>query len=152
MPLATASLSFAQDQPRNIHFISHFFHGRGYHAAELNFANAKGTALSRLAQPAKEESRKLPKRIEAEASRHYGITLEVTRKEPQIRFNIEFSDHFSKSRGTAILGNLGDPIEHQHGRQGQLGISWPEEFTSSTCQEFVEVVARFLRGHSRLPS
>ena len=40
---------------------------------------------------------------------------------------------------TAITRNIGDPIHHQHGRFGQLGIAGAEQFTARAFQQVFAV-------------
>src|SRR5438477_1226725 len=121
--------------------VNHPFHGRQNLAAELQLAQAERAALAGLAEPGEEKAQHLPQRIEAEAARHHRIALEVAREEPQVGLHVELGPHPSLAVLAAVLRNLGNSLEHQHGRQRQLGIALAEQFTPPTGQEILVIVA-----------
>src|SRR5215212_3827757 len=61
--------------PLDFEAIDHVLHGRQHLAGKLEFAEAERAALARRAEPAEEESKQLPQRIEAKATRHHRIAL-----------------------------------------------------------------------------
>ena len=58
-------------------------------------------------------------------------------EEPQVRPDIQFGDDFSLAIGAAGVGNVVDPVEHQHGRQRKLGIARPEHIAMSAVDQFI---------------
>src|SRR5437764_1345110 len=89
---------------------------------EFYLADAERPSAARLAEPAEEETGQLPQRIEAEAAGHDRIALEVTGEEPEVRLHRQRRTHMPLAVRAAVLGNLGDPIAHQHRRQWKLRI------------------------------
>src|SRR4051794_10721259 len=105
-----------------VHAVDDLFHARQHLIRKLDLADAESAATAFEAEPAEVEAAKLPERIEAKAPRHDGIALEVTRKEPEVRPNLEFRADHALAVRTTRLADLRDTIEHQHGRQRKLGI------------------------------
>src|SRR5438067_1572023 len=73
--------------------IDYFFHRRQDLAGELDLAKPERAPSAGSSEPAQEEPEQLPERIEAQAPRHDGITLEMAVKEPQVRPKIEHRAH-----------------------------------------------------------
>ena len=118
-----------------------------HHAGKLDLADAKRAALAGGAKPAEEEADELPERIEPQAARHDRIALEMAGEEPQIGLHIEFSDDLALAVFTPGIGNMRDAVEHQHGRQGQLRIAGPEQFTAGASQQILVEKLRFPFRH-----
>src|SRR5580704_8393013 len=71
----------------------------------------------------------------------------MARKEPQIGFDGERRTHKTLAVGAAFLGDIGDAIEHQHGRERQLCIAGSEQLTASTCKKIFVFKARTAFRH-----
>ena len=91
----------------------------------VNFTSPTPSArpLPSAAHPAEEEADHLPQRVEAEAARHHRIVLEMAFEEPEIGLDVEFGLDLALAVPAALLGDLGDAVEHQHRRQRQLRIA-----------------------------
>ena len=70
----------------------------------------------------------------------------MTGEEPVIGADIQLCDHLTRSKSTALVRNMGDTVEHQHGWQGQLGITRAEQLCMTAFQQFTPVVALLLRS------
>ena len=66
--------------------------------------------------------------------------------EPLVRADIEFCDYFTLAKSTAPVRYMRDTVEHQHGWQGQLGITRTEQLCITTFQQFALVVTLLLRS------
>src|SRR6476646_6300517 len=115
-----AEHQFGAHHALEIDAVNDLLHRRQHLAGKLEFPEAERAALAGRAQPAEEKSDHLPKRIEAEAPRHHRITLEVAKEEPELRLHLEFGAHHAFAVLAALLGDLRNPVEHQHRRQRQL--------------------------------
>src|SRR5271168_2476783 len=92
--------------PLDVDAIDHFL-DRGLNlAGKLYFAEPERAALALTAGPAEEETDQLPQGVEAEAARHHRITLEMTRKKPQVRLHIELGAGEALAVPAALFGNL----------------------------------------------
>ena len=80
-------------------------------------------------------------RVEAEAARHDRIADEMAGEEPQVRLDVEFGADEALAEGAAGLADLGDAVEHQHRRVGQLGVARTEQLAAGAGQQFFIVVA-----------
>jgi hypothetical protein len=78
---------------------------------------------------------------EAEATRHHRIALEMTGEEPEVRLHVELGPDQALAVLSALLGDLGDAVEHQHGRQRQLR-ALAEQFATATGKQILKLVAR----------
>jgi len=130
----------AEDEAGDLNFIRHPLDKWRDHATQLDFADAERPPTAGLPQPAQEETRHLPQRIEPEAARHDRIALEVAAKEPEVGLDVEFSYDLAKPGSPTILGDFGDPIEHQHGWQRQLGIPRTEKLSTAAGQKILIAV------------
>ena len=59
-------------------------------------------------------------------------------EKPQVRANVEFGNHLSLAVSAAVLADPGDAVEHQHRRQGQLGIARTKHLAAGAGQQIVE--------------
>src|SRR5690606_15745743 len=106
----------------------------GHLAGELDLA-AKGTALAGLADPAEEEAGHLPDRVEPEAAGHDGIADEMALEEPQVGIDVEFGPDLTLVESAAGFVDMGDAVEHQHGRRRQARIHLTGQFTPAMRQQ-----------------
>ena len=145
-------IELAPEDALDVDAVDHLL-DRGQHLIdEFDFADAERPTAAGQAEPAEEEARQLPQRVEPEASRHDRIALEMATEEPQLRLDVELGAHFALAMGAAGLGDVDDAIEHQHRRQRQLRVSGAEQVAAAAGQEiFVgEMGAPF--GHARVDS
>jgi hypothetical protein len=63
-------------------------------------------------------------------------------KEPEVRHNIEFGKYLPLSVRTSVLTDMNNAIEHQHRRQWQLCVAWPEQFTMPALKQGLSVKTR----------
>src|ERR1700704_6305805 len=117
-------------------------------AGELHLAHAERTPVAGRSEPAQKEADELPQGVEAETARHHGVALEVAGEEPQVRLHVELGARHSLAVLAALLGNLGDPVEHQHRRQRKLW-SLGEHLAAAAGQELIIVEARWPIAHSK---
>jgi hypothetical protein len=61
----------------------------------------------------------------------------MTAKEPEPLLNIKFGSNEAFIEESPILTDGGNAIEHEHGRQRQLGVAGPEKLTMPTQQEII---------------
>jgi len=87
---------------------------------EFQFAYAESATFSSVAIPSEIESGKLPEGIESETTGHDRVTLEMTFEEPEVRFDIEFSDNLPFSISATVAIYFDNAIEHQHIWLGKL--------------------------------
>ncbi|MNP59410.1 hypothetical protein D3C76_1544050 [compost metagenome] len=85
--------------------------------------------------PAEEEADQLPHGVQAQAARHDRIAFEVASEEPQVRIDIQLGDQFTFAVLAAFFADMGDAIDHQHVRRGQLRITWAEQLTATAAQQ-----------------
>jgi hypothetical protein len=97
--------------------------------------------------PAEEEAGELPHGIEAEAAWHDRIADEMAGEEPEVAMDIEFGAGKSLVEFAAGLADLGDAVEHQHGRIGKLSIARAEQFAAGAGEQLLIIVAGFSCGH-----
>jgi hypothetical protein len=64
----------------------------------------------------------------------------VAFEEPQVRVDIELGAHQSAVERPAVVADIGDAVEHEHRRQGQLRIARTEELAPTTRQQCIVVV------------
>src|SRR5436190_17310390 len=131
-------LQLAQDHALQIDHVLHRLGGGNHHACEFDLAHAERAALAGRPEPAAKEAGQLPKRIEPQAPGHDGITLEVARPQPiqhGIAANIELGHDLALAVSAPRLRNAGDPIEHEHGRQRQLGVPAAEQLAATAGQQ-----------------
>ena len=120
---------------------------RRHHARELHLAGRQRAALAGLAQPAEEEAAHLPQRVEAEAAGHDRVADEMAGEEPEVAVDVEFGADIALVELAAALADLGDAVEHQHRRIGQLGVSGAEQLTAGAGQQILIGVAGLLFLH-----
>ena len=113
----------------------------------LTSPTPKCAALAGGAKPAEEKADELPERIEPQTTGHDRIALEMAGKKPEIGLHIEFGDDLALAVLTAGIGNMGDAVEHQHRRQGQLRIAGPEQFAAGASQQVLVEKIRFPFRH-----
>ena len=117
---------------------------------ELDLAAAQRPAAAGRAAPAEEETGHLPQRVEPEATRHHRVALEVAFEEPEVRSNVELGPHLAAIMAAASVVDAGDAVEHQHGRERQLGIAGAEKLAASAGEElFVGIGVLALRHQAR---
>ena len=88
----------------------------------------------------------------ASSPRQPGITgspCEVAFEEPQVRIDVEFGAHLAPIVAAAVGVDLGDAIEHQHGRQRQLGIAGTEQLAAPAGEQLVIGVGVLAIRHQR---
>ena len=119
----------------------------------LHLAHPQRTAPARRAEPAEKEARQLPQRIETQAAGHDRVALEMAGPEPiqrRIAGNLELGHDLALAVRAAGLGDAGDALEHEHRRQGQLGVAGAEQLAAAAGQQILVFVAR--SGARPLPS
>src|SRR5690606_27599918 len=126
-------------------------HAGRHHALELHCPGGQGHAASRFPEPAEKEARHLPQRIESQAARHHRIADEMAGEEPEIRLDFELRADESLVELAAGLADLGDAVEHQHWRRGQLGVAGAEQLAAGARQQVLVVKARFPFRHMMQP-
>ena len=119
--------------------VDHLLHRRDHHVGELDLADAERPAASRQPEPTEEEPGHLPQRVEAQAARHHRIALEMAAEKPEVGLDVEFRAHHPFAMRAAGLGDLGNPVEHQHGRQRQLRIAGAEQLAAPAGQQVLIV-------------
>src|SRR5207302_836016 len=97
-------------------------------------------AATLAAAPAQKETDQLPERVEAEASRHDRIALEVAAEEPKVRLHVEFSANEAPAIFTPGVGNFADTVEHQHRGQRQLCIARAKHLAAAAGQQILVFV------------
>ncbi|OIQ81744.1 hypothetical protein GALL_364890 [mine drainage metagenome] len=124
--------------------------GAGQHlAGELDFADAERATAPGRAHPAEEEADQLPHRVEAQASGHDRVVLEMTSEKPQIRPDVEFGTHLALAVMPAVVGDVGDAVHHQHLPQRQLGVARTKQTAVAAGHQFFVGVGG-LGFHGRL--
>src|SRR4029077_16076663 len=97
-------------------------------------------AAARAAGPAQEETDHLPHRIQAKATRHDRIILEMAAKKPEVRLHVELGPDEPLAIFPTGLGNFTDAVEHQHRRQRQLCVARAKQFAAGACQQILVFV------------
>ena len=102
------------------------------------------------AQPAEKKADQLPHRIQTQATRHNRITLKMAAEKPKIGRDIQFRLDTSLAVLATTVRDMADAVEHQHGRQRQLCVAGPEQFTAPALQQFLAIIAIFFvhKNHS----
>ena len=77
-------------------------------------------------QPTEKETDQLPQRVQTQTAGHDWIAFKMAVEEPEVRIDIELCDDFPFAVLSAAIADMGNAVEHEHGREGQLGITWPE--------------------------
>jgi hypothetical protein len=114
---ANAAIGDGQDQRTgdgafDLDVVGDFLGSRQYLPEEFYLARTERATAAWVALPAEEEADQLPHGVEAEATWHYRVTLEMTAKEPQIGVDIEFSDDLALTVLAASIADMGDAIDH----------------------------------------
>ena len=141
-----ADNQLAHDHPLQIDDIGDFPGGGQHHAGEFHFPHAQGAALALAAHPAQEKAHQLPQRVQPQAARHHRIALEMALEEPEIGMDIELGLDLALALGAARVADLGDAVEHQHGRQRKLGIAGAEHLAPGAFQQVFKGEMRFANG------
>jgi hypothetical protein len=119
-PVRNRKLELAQDHALQVDYILHG-PGRGNdHAGKFHLADAERPAFAGSTEPAQEEARQLPQRIEPQAARHHGVAFEVAGPQPVqhgVAPDLEFGDDLALAVRAACFRDAGDAVEHEHGRQ-----------------------------------
>ena len=108
---------------------------------EFDLAHAQSAATPFGAEPAEIEAAHLPQSIQTQTAGHDRIADEMATKKPQIGLDIEFGADQTLAMRAAGFGNFGNPVKHQHGRGGQLGIAGAEQFPAATGQQIIIGIA-----------
>src|SRR5690606_1197202 len=125
----------AIDGALDVQVVGNFLGGRQYLAEEFHFARAQRTASPGVALPAEEKSDQLPHGIQAQAAWHDRVAFKMATEEPQVWMNIELGNDFTLAVLAAVLGNVSDPVDHQHVRSGQLSITRAKQLTAAAKQQ-----------------
>ena len=70
--------------------------------SEFNLTDAERTATPRRARPSQKKPNHLPQSIKPKTPRHHRITLKMARKEPEVRFDIQFGNDLAFAVSAAI--------------------------------------------------
>ena len=89
---------------------------RQHLAEKLDLAGTQRAPMPGPALPAEEEAHQLPHRIQSKAAGHHRIGIEMAVKKPQAGSDIQLGLDVTLAMVAAILGDAGDPVEHQHRR------------------------------------
>ncbi len=113
------------DHTLDVQLVGDLFCGRKHRAVELDVP-AAGAALALVAFPSQEKALQLPQRVQAQATGHDWVVVEMAWKEPEVRRDIQLGAHLAFSEWAAIVSDCRDSVEHQHRRQWQLGVAFTE--------------------------
>jgi hypothetical protein len=113
----------------------------GHIAMEQAIADAQRPAAAGCAAPAQEEAHELPHGVQAQAAGHHRVALEVALEEPKRRVDVELGLDVALAELAAFRGDLRDAVEHQHRRQGQLGVARAEELAPPAGQQLFGIEA-----------
>src|SRR5471030_764362 len=138
----------AQDHALHMDVVGELLDGRHDHAGELHFTDTQSPATALRSHPAEEETRHLPQRVEAQASRHHRIALKVAGEEPQVGLHVEFGHDLALAVFAAGFVDLGDAVEHQHRRQWQLRVARSEQVALGALDQIFEGKAVLPVAHS----
>src|SRR5690606_11185950 len=125
----------AVDGALDVQVVSDFLRGGQHLAEEFHFAGAQGAATAAVTLPAEEEADQLPHGIQAKAAGHDRVAFEMAAEEPQIRMNIELGDDLALAVLAADIGDMGNPVDHQHVRRRKLRITWAEHLAAAAAQQ-----------------
>src|SRR5579863_5920643 len=117
--------------------IDHFLDGRNHHVGEFDLADSERPAATGQSEPTEEEAGHLPQCVKPEAARHYRIAFEMAAEKPKVGFDVEFGAHNSFAVRAAGFADLRNPVEHQHRRQRQLGVSGPEQLAARAGEQIL---------------
>jgi hypothetical protein len=120
---------------------------RSHLIGEFHLADAQRSTATRLAKPAQMKTGELPECVKPKAARHDRVTLKMAGKEPEIRLDIKLRPHMALAVDSAVLADGGNPVEHQHGWQRQLGIAGAEKLTATAGQKLIPGEAGAALGH-----
>jgi len=115
--------------------IGHLLGGRQNLTEELHLAGTQRASAAGVALPAEIKADQLPHGIEAEATGHDRIALEMTGEEPEIRVDIQFSNELALAVFAAHFADVNDAINHQHVRRRQLRITGPEQLAAAATKQ-----------------
>jgi hypothetical protein len=71
-------------------------------------------------------------------------------EKPEVGVHVQLGFDFALVLASAMLGNPGDAVEHQHGRQGKAGPSG-EKLAARAGEQALHVEARFTSLHVFYP-
>src|SRR3990172_6084232 len=146
-------LQLAQDHALQVDDVLHYAGRRRDHAREFHLADAERPALAGSPEPAEKKARHLPKRVERQAAGHDRIALEVTSPYPierRIAGDLELGHDPTLAVGPARVRNAQNALEHQHRRQGQLGVAGAEQLPATASPQILLLEARQTLGHCLL--
>ena len=116
---------------------------------ELHLPYAERPAATWRTQPAEVKAHKLPECVNAKATGHHRVALEMASEEPEIGLDVEFGADEALVVGPPGLRDFGDPIKHEHRRQRQLRIAGAKQFPAATGQQVLIFEARTPFDHFR---
>src|ERR1035437_2347453 len=127
----------AQDHALHADAVGNFLCARQHLAAELDLAAAERASVPLTSHPAQIKTDQLPHCIQPQASRHHRVALEMTGEKPEFRAQVELGDDLALAEGSALVADVDDAIEHQHGRQGQLRIAGAEHLPAPAGEQLL---------------
>src|SRR5471030_1059305 len=110
--------------------VGNFLCARQHLAAELDFAAAERAPAPLASHPAQVKTDQLPHRIQPQASRHHRVALEMTGEKPEFRAQVQLGHDLALAVGSALVADVDDAVEHEHGRQGQLRVAGTEHLAA----------------------
>src|SRR5204862_5137734 len=124
--ISNSNSQFAAPYLAHTDRVAHALDGRLDVSPELDLADADGAALAGRARPAKPIADDLPHGVQPQTSRHHGVAEKVTVEKPEARGDIQLGDDVTLAEFAAVQADLGDAVDHQHGRRWQLRIARAE--------------------------
>src|SRR5450759_3579690 len=125
----------AQDHALHADAVGNFLCARQHLAAELDLAAAERASVPLTSHPAQMKTDQLPHCIQPQASRHHRVALEMADEKPEFRAQVELGDYLALAEGSALVADVDDAIEHQHGREGQLRIAGAEHLPAPAGEQ-----------------
>src|SRR5262245_61977141 len=132
--VSDAKHKLAAHDPLDVDAVGHPLNRREHLAREFEFTQPERASPTGRAQPAQEEAKQLPKRIKTKAAGHHRIALEVAWEEPQVRLKVEHGTNQALAVLAPGFCDLRNAIEHEHGRERQLGVARTEQLAARTRQ------------------
>src|SRR5690606_21059144 len=112
--IGNAEHEAAIDDALQMNVVLDFLYGGSDHGGEFDLADAKCAPLALPADPAEEKAEQLPGAIKSEAARHDGVAFKMAREEPETGMNVELGLDQPFVEIAALVGNMRDPVDHQH--------------------------------------
>src|SRR5471032_2278659 len=145
--IGNGQVQLAAQDTLDMNVIGHLLGGRQHLAEELHFARTQCATTARQTLPAQEETDQLPHGVEAQAAWHHRVTFEVAGEEPQVRIDIQLGDQFTFAELATLGADMGDAIDHQHVRGGELRVTWAKQLTATAAQQVFPGIGVLL-GHA----